>query len=149
MHLNNHELGALLSHCGVAPMRRRNDPDGKKAVEDRRQQLQKVVKKLIQKEASEQRAREKARRQAEKESSQAARTRSLQPSLTPWACNDRFCRHVGPGCHGWAEKQRREDEEIAAANAAWGDVDADDGSTAVAAAATVVRAANTQGSNEL
>lgn len=132
VHLNNHELGALINHAGVAPMRRANDQYGEKALEDRRRQLQRVVKTLIKKEASEQRAKENARRQAEKEAKAAARARSMKEP--PWACNDRLCRHVGPGCRGWADKKRREDAEIAAANAAWADIDANDGSITAAAA---------------
>lgn len=128
VHLNNHELGALINHAGVAPMRRKNDQYGEKALEGRRRQLQRVVKTLIQKEASEQRAKENARRQAEKEAKAARSTKE-----PPWACNDRLCRHVGPGCRGWADKKRREDAEIAAANAAWADIDANDGSIAAAA----------------
>ncbi len=113
--LNNHQLGALLSAAGQVPRKQpKQDRYGEKTIESRRQQLQKVIRKLMDQEASQQRRLAKRKRQEEAPRLQEQSAWLLQqPANTvskriAWACNDKFCGHVGPGCHGWREKQRED-----------------------------------------
>ena len=126
--LNNHELGALLSVAGQVPKKQpRQDRFGEKTLENRRQQLQTVIKKLMDQEASEQRRLAKRKRQEEAqrrhEQSPWARQQAAK-SPVAWACNDKLCGHFGPGCQGWREKQR---EDALAAAAAVEETDAEFG----------------------
>ena len=110
--LNNHELGALLSAAGQVPKKQpKRDRYGEKTLENRRQQLQKVIKKLMVKEASEQRRLVKRKRQEEAQRRQEQSVWTVQQaakSPVPWACNDKLCGHFGPGCQGWREKHRKD-----------------------------------------